>query len=70
MIIGFCAIPNDNIHKLYDYSGCLYPEWVINSNEVYLFNHIQIHEVYFKGYENEEEKDLKNNLVMLLKILL
>lgn len=62
MITGFCVIPNDNKHKLYDYSGCLYPEGIINSNEVCLFNHEQIEEISFKGYENEEEKVFKEEL--------
>lgn len=62
MITGFCVISNDNKHKLYDYSGSLYPEGVINSNEVCLFNHEQIAEVIFKGYENEEEKVFKEEL--------
>lgn len=62
MITGFCVIPNDNKHKLYDYSGCLYPEGVINSNEVCLFNHEQIDEIVFKGYENDEEKIFKEEL--------
>lgn len=62
MITGFCVIANDNKHKLYDYSGSLYPEGIINSNEVCLFNHEQIAEVIFKGYENEEEKVFKEEL--------
>ncbi len=67
MITGFCVIPNDNNHKLYDYSGCLFPEGIIDSNEVCLFNHNQIEEIYFRGYENEEEKDFKNELKETIK---
>ncbi len=62
MITGFCAIPNDNEHKMYDYSGCLYPEGIINSNEVCLFNNNQISEVIFKGFQNEEEQNFKVEL--------
>lgn len=62
MITGFCVIPNDNKNKMYDYSGCLYPEGVINSNEVCLFNHNQIEEIFYKGYESEEEKVFKEEL--------
>ncbi len=62
MITGFCVIPNDNTHKLYDYSGCLYPEGVINSNEVCLFNHEQINKIIFKGYCNKEEETFKEEL--------
>lgn len=67
MITGFCVIPNDNNHKLYDYSGCLFPEGVIDSNEVCLFNHTQIDEVCFRGYENEEEREFKNELQNTIK---
>lgn len=67
MITGFCVIANDNKHKLYDYSGCLYPEGVVNSNEVCLFNAEQIQKVYFKGYENEEESNFKNELTKALQ---
>lgn len=67
MITGFCTIPNDNKNKLYDYSGCIYPEGVINSSEICLFNKDQIKEVYFRGYENEEEKDFKDELARVVK---
>lgn len=67
MITGFCVIPNDNTHKLYDYSGCLFPEGIIDSNEVCLFNHDQIEEICFRGYENEEEKQFKNELRETIK---
>ncbi len=63
MINGFCVIPNDNQHKLYDYSGCLYPEGIINSNEVCLFNREQIDRIFFRGYENEEEVIFKEELI-------
>ena len=33
MITGFCAISEDNKDKIYDYSGCLYPEGFISSNQ-------------------------------------
>ncbi len=67
MINGFCSIPNDNNHKLYDYCGCIYPEGVIDSNKVCLFNKEQIQEVLFKGYENEEEEKFKNELNETIK---
>ncbi len=64
MVTGFCSIPNNNNHKLYDYCGCVYPEGIINSNEVCLFNNDQIASVCFKGYQDEDEakfqKELKN----------
>ncbi len=53
MIIGFCPIADEN--KMYDYSGCLYPEGVLSSDQTLLFNHDQIVQVYAKGYVDEEQ---------------
>ena len=66
MIIGFCGL-NKNDDKVFDYVGCLYPEGILSSNEVSMFNHDQIENVLFNGYINEEEKMFKDNLNNLLK---
>lgn len=66
MITGFCSVPNEDKTKIFDYTGCLYPEGVINSKEIALFNHNQIEKVYYVGYRDEEEKLFKvrlNNLI-------
>lgn len=39
----------------YDYSGCFYPEGLIKSTEVFLFNNENIDNVFFIGYQDEEE---------------
>lgn len=62
MITGFCVIPNDDSNKMYDYSGCLYPEGVISSDQVALFNHDQIGRIYAIGYSDDEEKNFKAKL--------
>lgn len=49
--------------KIYDYSGCLYPEGFISSKEFYLFNHEQIKKIYHYGFINEEETIFKRNLL-------
>ena len=38
MIIGFC-VTNGEDKEVYDYSGCLYPEGLLSSNEICMFNH-------------------------------
>ncbi len=63
MITGFCVVPNDDKTKTYDYSGCLYPEGVLTSDEVALFNHDQIDLIYALGYSDEEEKSFKSKLI-------
>lgn len=62
MVTGFCSVDNNNQEKMYDYTGCLYPEGIINSNEICLFDDNQIDKVFFKGFVDEEEIKFKENL--------
>lgn len=66
MISGFCAMDVENKSKIYDYSGCLYPEGFISSNQTLLFNHDQIDKVFHVGLIDEEEKQFKNQLKQLV----
>ena len=65
MITGFCVIPNDSEEE-YDYSGCLYPEGIISSDEVAVFNHNQIEKVFSAGFSDNEEKEFKEKLKKML----
>ena len=62
MITGFCSVAQENQEKIYDYSGCVYPEGYLSSNQVCLFDHDQIEKVFFVGFEDEEEKTFKEKL--------
>lgn len=62
MITGFCSVAQENQEKIYDYSGCVYPEGYLSSNQVCLFDHDQIDKIFFLGYEDEEEKAFKDKL--------
>ena len=62
MITGFCSVAQENKEKIYDYSGCVYPEGYLSSNQVCLFDHDQIEKIFFVGFEDEEEKEFKNKL--------
>lgn len=62
MITGFCSVAQENQEKIYDYSGCVYPEGYLSSNQVCLFDHDQIDKIFFVGYEDEEEKMFKEKL--------
>ena len=42
--------------KEYDYLGVLYPEGHIGDDFQYLFNHEDIKELVFRGYEDEERE--------------
>ncbi|MDD6879380.1 MAG: DUF4176 domain-containing protein [bacterium] len=67
MITGFCSISNDEQEKMYDYSGCMYPEGVLSSDQTALFDHDQIERVDFYGLIDDEEKTFKKNLNELLE---
>ena len=62
MITGFCCIDESNKEKVFDYSGCLYPEGVISNKQVLLFDHEQIDRIYHLGLIDDEEKEFKNKL--------
>lgn len=76
MIIGYCPVEKER-NQMYDYSACLYPEGVIDSNRILLFNHNQIATTHFIGLEDEEQKqnneklkELVNNMTNLQEIKL
>lgn len=60
MIIGFCVNAENN--ESWDYSGCLYPEGLLSSDQIAVFDHSQISEIYYKGLVDDEEKEFKTNL--------
>ena len=62
MITGFCSVAQENQEKIYDYSGCVYPEGYLSSNQVCLFVHDQIEDIFFVGFVDEEEKAFKEKL--------
>lgn len=69
MITGFCSVAQENQEKVYDYSGCVYPEGYLSSNQVCLFDHDQIDKIYFLGYEDEEEIMFKQKLNQIVKAI-
>lgn len=63
MITGFCVI-SDN--KVFDYTGCLYPEGYIFKDKILVFNHNQIDKIYYMGLSDDEEKKFKQALPSLI----
>ena len=59
MIIG---VMQKDKKEVYDYLGVLYPEGNLGPNSQVLFNHENIDEVFFRGYENEERSEFINYL--------
>jgi len=75
MIVGYKAHSNskevfkdgklEKAKESYDYSGCLYPEGVINSLFMCMFDHDMIDKILYVGYESDSYREynekLKNN---------
>lgn len=57
MIIGYCQREVGTEGKLWDYSGCLFPEGYLSADKTYLFDEEQIKTVYSNGYEDEEQRE-------------
>ena len=70
MITGFCSAAQEEPNKVWDYTGCPYPEGYITSDQTCLFNHDQISKIHFIGFkEDEEEKVFKETLNKLFDAL-
>ena len=68
MITGFCAIEEQDTekNKMWDYSGCMYPEGFLSSTQTCLFDHEQSEKIYHYGLVDEEEEKFKAQLNELL----
>lgn len=53
MIFGRIQVAEED--KVFDYSGCLFPEGYMGSDKIYLFNNEDIEMIYFLGMQDEEE---------------
>ena len=62
MITGFSVSSPDYPNHLFDYCGCMYPEGIIRSDTICVFNHSEIKKVLFKGYLDQDEKEYLLNL--------
>ena len=63
MITGFCSFDEEKKDKMYDYTGCLYPEGIITSKQMALFDHSQIEKIFYLGLRDNEEIEFKKKLV-------
>ncbi len=70
MIIGYKAVVTEKKEDgeketEWDYSGCIYPEGMLSSDQLLLFDHSQISEIFFKGFEDEESNKFHETLKKL-----
>jgi hypothetical protein len=59
MIVGLLQINGDDDSRMFDYSGVIYPEGLIDPGNNYLFDEEQIDRIYYLGFVNEEQADLQ-----------
>lgn len=72
MVTSYCIFPTgkeikngqevEPERKMYEYGGCIYPEGIIESNTSLAWNHSDIEEIIFEGYENEDFKQMNEEL--------
>ena len=60
MITGYFPMSDDN--KMFDYNACTYPEGVLTTDKTLAFNHEQIGEVNYMGFNDDEYKTFDKSL--------
>ncbi len=66
MIIGLLQAKPEDMKRVYDYCGCVYPEGYMNPNNIYLFDAEQIEKVYYRGLVDEEQKAFETRIREIL----
>lgn len=72
MITSYCIFPtnvqvkdgetSENPKKMYEYGGCIYPEGILDSNVSCAFNHNQIADILYVGYQTDRQNKLSQIL--------
>ena len=62
MINSYCVFGKTKADKMYEYGACLYPEGVIDTDNVYVFNHDDIDKVIHLGYSSDLQKEYSKKL--------
>ena len=75
MIIGIIQSTKgeDGVIKEHDYIAVMFPEGFLNTETMFMFNHDQINDVVYRGYENPERaeflKKLEKNVALAEEII-
>ncbi len=48
--------------RTFDYGGCVYPEGMVTSDQIFAFDHDQIDHIVFMGYQTDKQKGLSQFL--------
>ena len=54
---------NEKADQIYDYVGCIYPQGIIGSSEMYFFNRDGIEEYHFIGFQDKEEMEYRHGVL-------
>ena len=74
MIMSYCITPSGDVYDkngkvevgedaMFDYGGCVYPEGMLTSDQLFAFNHDQIEKICYMGYETDKQKEISKILV-------
>lgn len=68
MIMGYYpTIIRDDKEITCEYSGCLFPEGILDSSTTMMFNHEQIDKVFHYGLVDAEQDDFMNKLMAIVE---
>lgn len=62
MIIGRIQTKSGE-ERIYDYSACYYPQGMVGSDSTFFFDKDAIEEVFYRGFEDEEELSFRENVL-------
>ncbi len=60
MIVGFNIVAESKKNKIWDFAGCPFPEGLLSSDQIFLFDKNNIKEVCYLGLKDEEEDHFEN----------
>lgn len=53
--------------KYYDYGACYYPEGLIESDRLFMFQHEDIEQIIFEGYKDQEESEFISKINQIIE---
>lgn len=59
-------LTDEKMEQIYDYVGCIYPVGMTADDEQYFFNHDAIEQVFFIGFQDQEELTFKEEILSRL----
>ena len=61
MIVGVCQRGVDHPDKVWDYVGVIFPEGFLSADQMFMFDHEQIEQIFALGYQDEEQMEFKKH---------